>query len=133
MLCFPLTLRNQEFPCLNPSKLHTICFQDSPALSPGYQESLATFQLINRPYSSHSVHWQRHLSKENHDLILLQGKKEFLKLAISTCSLSSNRVKGILPPTILKNQFCLSIIFLFSLQLYIQPRKYPTYRHTDFT
>ena len=63
----------------------TICFQDSPALSPGYQESLATFQLINRPYSSHSVHWQRHLSKKNHDLILLQGKRKFLKLAISTC------------------------------------------------
>lgn len=51
----------------------------------------------------------------------------------SSCS---NKVKGILPHAILKKSilpFHFIIFSLFSLQLYIQTRKYPTYRGTDFT
>lgn len=92
-----LILRNQEVPWLYPPKLCTICLQVYPALSPGYYESLASFQLINSPISPPLLFTGKCIfPKASMTWFCYKAKGNFKKslFAISACSLCSNRVKG---------------------------------------
>ena len=116
-----------------------VMHQDSLALPPGYQ-SFASFQLINRPYSSPIVLLANaSFQRQRFDLIAGQKGIFFLLLflAISTCSSCSKRVKETLLHASLKKCFCLLILLpsssLFFPQLDTQTRKHPKYRCTDFT
>lgn len=131
MLCFSWTLRDEEFPWPHPSVLCTISLQDSLALSPGCYKSLASFQQINRPYSSPIVSLASASFKDNQDLISCRAKRSIfslLFLIISPCSSCSKRAKAILLHAILKKSFLPSHLTTFSflvfLQLYTHTRKH---------
>lgn len=68
----PLDSEELDIPMSVPIRVMHPLLEDSLALSPAYYKSLASLQL----YPSPTVHPQMHLSKDNHDLILLQGKRE---------------------------------------------------------